>query len=224
MLTLTEKLGDLKLPEVILPKFSLTAEELGRGNLISIKNASIGYKENELFLENINLSLPAKERMAIAGDNGSGKTTLVKAILGDPAVIKTGDWHIPKKEDIGYLDQHYANLNPDMTVLESLSSVATNWSQTEIRRHLSDFLFRGDEAVNMLVKHLSGGEKARLSLSIIAAVTPKLLILDEVTNNIDLETKDHIAQVLNQYPGSILIISHEEDFLEAIGVERVYQT
>lgn len=159
--------------------------------------------------------------MAIIGDNGSGKSTLIKAILGDESVCKTGDWHVIKREDIGYLDQHYGTLNPDKTVLETISDLVPNWSHTEVRRHLNDFLFRKNEEVNAIVSILSGGEKARLSLAQIAAKTPKLLILDEITNNLDLETKEHVVQVIKAYPGAMIIISHEADFLEEIGISEV---
>ncbi|PCI38721.1 MAG: ABC transporter ATP-binding protein [Thiotrichales bacterium] len=90
-------------------------------------------------------------------------------------------------------------------------------------RHLNDFLFRKNEEVNALPATLSGGEKARLCLAIIAATTPKLLILDEITNNLDLETRNHVIEVLREYPGAILIISHDEDFLQEIGVEKSYK-
>ena len=158
--------------------------------------------------------------MAITGDNGSGKSTLIKAILGDESVCKTGDWHGVKQEDIGYLDQHYGTLNPDQTVLETIANLVPHWPHAEIRRHLNAFLFRKNEEVNALVGTLSGGEKARLSLAQIAARTPKLLILDEITNNLDLETKGHVIQVLKSYPGAMIMISHEADFLEAIEVKH----
>jgi ATPase subunit of ABC transporter with duplicated ATPase domains len=93
----------------------------------------------------------------------------------------------------------------------------------DIRQHLSDFLFRKHEQVDALVSTLSGGEKARLSLAHIAAKTPKLLILDEITNNLDLQTRDHMIQVLQQYPGAMLVISHDEDFLRAIGIVDAYR-
>lgn len=96
------------------------------------------------------------------------------------------------------------------------------WSHAEIRRHLNDFLFRKNEEVNALVSTLSGGEKARLSLVQIAAKTPKLLILDEITNSLDLETRDHVIQVLKNYPGVMVVISHDEDFLKAIHVSVFY--
>jgi len=112
-------------------------------------------------------------------------------------------------------------LIPDKTVLETISDLVPAWSHAEIRRHLNDFLFRKNEEVNALVSTLSGGEKARLSLAQIAAKTPKLLILDEITNNLDLETKEHVIQVLKYYPGAMIVISHEADFLEEIGISEL---
>ncbi|QQS17000.1 MAG: ABC transporter ATP-binding protein [Neisseriales bacterium] len=85
-----------------------------------------------------------------------------------------------------------------------------------MRRHLNDFLFRKNEEVNSLVARLSGGSTS-VTLAQIAAKTPKLLILDEITNNLDLETKEHVAQILKAYPGAIDYISHDADFLKEIG-------
>jgi ATPase subunit of ABC transporter with duplicated ATPase domains len=189
--------------------------------VVQISNGSVGYCEGQPILSGISLSLQSPEHIAITGDNGSGKSTLIKAILGDESVCKTGDWHVIKQEDIGYLDQHYGTLIPDKTILETISDLVPAWSHAEIRRHLNDFLFRKNEEVSTLVGTLSGGEKARLSLAQIAAKTPKLLILDEITNNLDLETKEHVIQVLKYYPGAMIVISHEADFLEEIGISEV---
>ena len=191
---LTDQLSDLRLPEIILPKFSLMPESTSSGNLLSISGASIGYAADKIILKNISLAVGEKERIAISGKNASGKSTLLKAILGKYEIFKTGDWH--------YLSviQHIQELRPD-------------WTEIEARRHLNDFLFRKNEEVMQIAANLSGGEKARLSLSMIAAKTTRLLILDEITNNLDLETKEHVIQVLKEYPGAMLIVSHEEDFL-----------
>jgi ATPase subunit of ABC transporter with duplicated ATPase domains len=220
---LAESLSDLRLPEIIVPKFSLSGSDAGRGMIIQISGASVGYFEGQPILSGISLSLGSGQHMAITGDNGSGKSTLIKAILGDESVCKTGEWHVIKREDVGYLDQHYGTLNPDKTVLETIADLVPAWPHTEVRRHLNDFLFRKNEEVNALVRTLSGGEKARLSLAQIAAKTPKLLILDEITNNLDLETKEHVAQVLKYYPGAMIVISHEADFLEEIGVNSYFK-
>jgi ATPase subunit of ABC transporter with duplicated ATPase domains len=184
---LSEQLSEIRLPEIIRPKFHLLHQNTGAKTLVSIVDGTIGYA-NKIILRNINLSVGSRERVAIVGDNGCGKTTLIKAILGDECITKTGDWHVSNPQDIGYLDQHYKNLDLGKSAVEIISAVNPAWSHGEIRRHLNDFLFRKNEEVNASVKNLSGGECARLSLAKIAAHMPKLLILDEITNNIDLET------------------------------------
>jgi len=218
---LVEKLGALRLTEIITPKFSLKASDVKASKtIVSIQGGCCGYTMP--VLEGVFLSLGACDRLAITGDNGSGKSTLVRAILGDVLVKKSGDWTGPKREDIGYLDQHYSTLNPQKTVLETIQEVVPGWSHGELRRHLNDFLFRKNEEVSACVSTLSGGEKARLCLSQIAARTPKLLILDEITNNLDLDSRAHVIQVLQIYPGAMIIISHDSDFLTEIGVKDVY--
>lgn len=295
---LTDQLSDLRLPEIILPKFSLMPESISSGNLLSISNASIGYATDtpiqfqdmdsetrikepqctivhedsespqdskthslkgggcKIILKNISLAVGGKERIAICGKNASGKSTLLKAILGKDEIFKTGDWYFRWKYTaqksrvarseasdvyydtratndaanldlsavyIGYLDQHYSNLKPELSVIQHIQELRPDWTEIETRRHLGDFLFRKNEEVMQLCANLSGGEKARLSLGMIAAKTPRLLILDEITNNLDLETKEHVIQVLKAYPGAMIIVSHEEDFLEAIDIDRIYK-
>ena len=217
---LTEKLAVLQLSEVIVPKFAIASAEIGHKILVAISGGSAGYARGRAIISDVNLRISAGERVAITGDNGSGKSTLIKAILNED-MRELGEWYSLKSADIGYLDQHYDTLIPDETVLESMQILMPNWSVLEIRRHLNDFLFRKNEEVNANIGTLSGGEKARLSLACIAAKTPKLLILDEVTNNVDLETREHIIQVLKGYPGAMIIISHDRDFLNALEVNTI---
>lgn len=200
----------------------LLAEKISSGHLLSITDAHVGYARDKSILKNINLSLTGKDRVAICGKNASGKSTLLKAILGQDEIFTIGSWHLPKIEHIGYLDQHYCTLDPELSVIEHIKEIRSDWTDIEARRHLNDFLFKKNDKIMQLASTLSGGEKARVSLSMIAAKTPKLLILDEVTNNLDLETKEHVIQVLTEYPGAMIVVSHEEDFLEAIGVDHVY--
>lgn len=216
---LMEQIATLRLPEVIKPTFSIQAGESGRV-LVSISDGNVGFKNP--IVTAINLSVITGERIAISGDNGSGKSTLIRAILEDAAIAKTGSWHVLKQEYIGYLDQHYSTLDMEKTVLDIIQCSVSNWSHVEIRKHLNDFLFRKNEEVNASISSLSGGEKARLSLAMIAAITPKLLILDEITNNLDLETRDHVIQVLKDYPGAMVVISHDTDFLESIQITSHY--
>lgn len=219
---LTGQLSDLRLPKIILPKFSLMPENISSCNLLSISSADLGYSVDKIILKNISLSLGGKERIAISGKNASGKSTLLKAILGKDEIFKTGNWYLPRLEHIGYLDQHYSNLQPQLSVIQHIKDLRPDWTEIDVRRHLNDFLFKKNEEVMQIAVNLSGGEKVRLSLSMIAAKTPKLLILDEITNNLDLETKEHVIQVLKEYPGAMIIVSHEENFLETIDIDHNY--
>jgi ATPase subunit of ABC transporter with duplicated ATPase domains len=218
---LNECLSNLRLPEIIKPTFSLTAKEVGSKIIVSISDGQTRYG-NKIILSEITLSVSEGEHLAIVGDNGSGKTTLMKAILNDHQVIKTGIWDLPDNSDIGYLDQHYSSLDSSKTVLETLTDIAPNKTHAELRDLLNSFLFKKNEEVNKSVSVLSGGERARLALAKIAIQTPRLLLIDEITNNIDLETKHHIIQVLREYPGTMIIISHDSAFLEEINITHYY--
>lgn len=220
---ITQNLKDAHMPEIIKPKFNLNARDLtSHKAIISINDGSCGYKQP--VLNNIHLQMMPTEHIAISGENGSGKSTLFKAILGDSHITKNGTWFIPQRSEIGYLDQQYSNLNPQDTVMQVIERVAPHLKSPEIRKHLNDFLFRKNEEVQAITNTLSGGEKARLSLAQIAAQSPRLLLLDEITNNIDLETREHIIEVLKEYPGALMIISHNQDFLDQIRIDTYYQT
>ena len=220
---LLDQLSDLRLPEIIKPKFCLNTENIGLKTLISIFDGTIYYQEDQIILQSINFHLNSGEKIAINGDNASGKSSLIKAILSDLKIIKLGDWTTPKITDIGYLDQHYNTLEDRKTVFETIQDISPDWSHSEIRCHLNDFLFKKNDEINNQTSNLSGGEKARLSLAQIAAKTPRLLILDEITNNLDLKTRNHIVQILKDYPGAMIVISHDQEFLQEIGIRDFYQ-
>lgn len=219
---LNQQLNSLRIPEIIIPRFSITGDHRLNQTVVQISDGCLGYSSSQLMLSNINMLLNCHDKLAIIGKNGSGKTTLIKAIFNDPLIYKTGYWVMPKPSDIGYLDQHYRTLTPNFSVYETIEQIVPLWSSHKIRRHLNDFLFRKNEEVMMPIKLLSGGEKTRLSLAQIAANTPKLLLLDEITNNLDLETKNHVAQILKNYPGAMMVISHDTDFLESINITDIY--
>lgn len=215
---INETLKGLSHVEVITPSFDLSAfHAQGSSNVLQVNRGSVGYG-NKTILSDLSFSLAASEKLAICGKNGCGKTTLLKAIMSNPCVRVSGDWHVPKQESIGYLDQHYQLLNPDETVLETIERVAPHWKHDEVRKHLNAYLFRKNEEVNLKTRFLSGGEKVRLFLAKIAACPPTLLILDEVTNNLDIETKAHVIQILKDYPGAMIVVSHNAEFLEKIDI------
>ncbi|MCF7899916.1 ATP-binding cassette domain-containing protein, partial [Candidatus Babeliales bacterium] len=219
---LREQLSDLYIEEEILPTFSLPAG-VSNKTVISIMQGTVGYQEGKPLVTGISFSLGAGERAVLSGDNGSGKSTVVKALLGNKEVITTGIWSGVKSEQIGYLDQNYGTLKQDTTVFETIKDAVFEWDDKKIRSHLNDFLFRKNEEVQKTVKMLSGGERVRLCLAQIAAKTPELLILDEITNNIDLETREHVIQVLKKYPGALFVISHDQDFLDQMDITDCYE-
>lgn len=216
-----EQMSGLDRPEIIKPKFYLPTGFISHRTLVMIKDGVIGYAEKKL-THQINIQLLGQSRLAITGSNGSGKSTLIKAIMNHKDVDREGDWLVPEPLDIGYLDQHYNQLLENETVLSSLEEIRPDWTHQQIRSHLNDFLFKSNSVVNQLVDSLSGGEKARLSLARIAASPPKLLILDEMTNNLDATTRNHVVQCLQQYPGPMIVISHDEDFLRKINIMEFY--
>jgi ATPase subunit of ABC transporter with duplicated ATPase domains len=229
-----DKLSTITFDKTILPSFALNSDCSRDNVLISVSEGIIKYaNDKRATMKKVNLTIRGGARIAITGKNGSGKSTIFRALMADPIVRKSGEWEIAGikpdefdlhiKEIIGYLDQHYSNLNPEHTVYESISYIRPDWLYEKIRGHLSSFLFKSNESIEGIVRNLSGGEKARLSLAQIAAHSPRLLLLDEITNNVDLDTRNYIIDVLNQYDGALLVISHDQDFLDQIKITKSYR-
>jgi ATPase subunit of ABC transporter with duplicated ATPase domains len=215
-------LADIRIPEIIKPTFTFCAVKDGaRAPLVRVSNGACGY--SHIVLRDLRLQLSFGDRVWITGANGSGKTTLVRAILGEGQVIREGRWYVPAQEEIGYLDQHYNNLNKDLSALELMQEAAPHFKLSGIREHLNRYLLRKNEEVMLKSRFLSGGEKVRLLLAQIGIKTPKLLILDELTNNLDLETREHVIQVLRAFPGALILISHDSDFVDQIGGCRIFE-
>lgn len=216
------RLSELKMPEVITPRFHLAGAE-ARGRVLQISDGTAMYRGTSHRVTGVNIALASGERAHVRGANASGKSLLLKAICGHKAVERTGDWCVPSREKTGVLDQHYADLQPHTSVFEHIHALQPNWSSGDVRLHLNTFLFRKNEEVMAPAHTLSGGEKVRLSLAMIAAHTPQLLLLDEVTCNLDLETKAHLLQVLKAYPGAMLLVCHEDGFVEELSIHHAYE-
>jgi ATPase subunit of ABC transporter with duplicated ATPase domains len=217
---LIENLNDIHKNKVVKLKFDIQSDNF-HGAILSIRNGSI-FRNSKKILDNINIEISSNDRVAIIGKNGSGKSSLVNAIIGNSEIERCGDWNLPNHNFIGYLDQHYRNLDQEVSIFDFVNSLKPDFDNIEIRKILNDFLFRKNEEVYNLIKNLSGGEMARLSLLQISLMNPRLLILDEVNNNLDITTKRYIINLLNKYSGAMIIISHDEDFLDKIGINKIF--
>ncbi len=204
------------------PDFTIGGKQAKSNKLlVEIQEGSCGYQT--MFLKDINFQLAAASRVALVGDNGSGKSTFFKALLGDASVLTEGQWRMPPRSQVGHLDQQYGTLNSQKTVYETVRDVLPGADEQLIRKQLNNFLFKTQEEVHRPTALLSGGERVRLSLALIALQNPALLLLDEPTNNVDLETKEHILQVLQAYPGALVVISHDQSFLDKLELGATYE-
>ncbi|WP_029115930.1 ABC-F family ATP-binding cassette domain-containing protein [Mycobacterium sp. URHB0044] len=174
----------------------------------------------DLFADNgIDLDIRGPERIALTGPNGAGKSTLLRIIAGD-LTPEHGD--VQRADGrIAYLSQRLDLLDPERTVAESLAAFAPSVTHTRRMHLLAQFLFRGDH-IHLPVGSLSGGERLRATLVCVlnAEPAPQLLLLDEPTNNLDLVSVGQLESALNAYRGAFVVVSHDESFLEAIGVQR----
>jgi ATP-binding cassette, subfamily F, member 3 len=152
----------------------------------------------------------------VIGANGSGKSTLLKTLLGMESEF-TGELYLDPKAVIGYFPQEGGGLDPEKTVLEEIMSDVplADSSEEEMRSLLGGFLFSGDQ-VHTRVASLSGGEKSRLLLAKLFLRRPNLLIMDEVTNHLDLESRILLENTLTEYDGSLVFVSHDRAFIDAV--------
>ena len=186
---------------------------------LELNNVSKSYGEKNI-LNNINLLIPRGEKIAFVGRNGEGKSTLSKIIAG--VLDYEGEVKLGHEVQIGYYAQNQQDmLDPEKTVFETLDDVATGDMRVKVKSLLGAFLFSG-EAIDKKVKVLSGGEKARLSLAKMLLFPTNLLILDEPTNHLDMLSKDILKSALIQFDGTLIIVSHDRDFLQGL-TNKVYE-
>ena len=181
--------------------------------VISLKNLSIGY-DNNVLQENINIDIERGDRLGIIGVNGSGKSTLLKTIMEVIPKIK-GKIVYGDNLKIGYFDQDLAMISSDNTILEEFKLANPSIDNEKARTILGSYLFSGED-VNKKIKVLSGGEKVRLSLCKILYNKPNVLILDEPTNHLDIIGKKRLEDILLDYEGTIIFVSHDRYFISKI--------
>jgi ATP-binding cassette subfamily F protein 3 len=190
------------------------AEHSGKVTL-QIKNLKKSYDGETNVFENLNLEVSKGEKIAVLGMNGAGKSTLMKIIAGKEN-YNSGKIEYGFNVIIKYFAQEQSSaMDTDKTVLETLEEVSSGETQSGLRTLLGGFLFRGDDVFKK-VEVLSGGEKSRLALARMLLEKSNFLILDEPTNHLDMKSKDVLAQALRKYEGTIIIVSHDREFLSSI--------
>lgn len=183
-------------------------------HLVDGENLKIGYGD-KVVLSGVSFSIRSGERIGILGVNGAGKSTLVKAIVGELTPM-SGELRRGQGLEIGYFAQHQLDqLRMDETPLEHLRHLAPDARELELRDFLGTYRFSGDFA-EAKVAPMSGGEKARLALALIAWKKPNLLVLDEPTNHLDMETREALTMALSTYEGAVLLVSHDRHLLRAV--------
>ena len=184
---------------------------------LEVKNLAFRYDGKQNLYDDLSFMLNANERFLIVGENGVGKSTLLELIMGilQP---KSGEIKFSQKTEIAYYAQELELLDLDKTVLQNTD--ADGYTELQLRNILGNFLFQGD-AVFKKVSTLSPGEKARVSLCKLLLARANLLILDEPTNHLDPDTQAIIGENFRDYTGTILLVSHNADFAEQIGITRM---
>ncbi len=220
---ISEDLRQLRssLPAIDQMKFGFNNASFHKGKII-FKALEINYKYNDHFLwkENLSFEILSGDRIAIKGQNGSGKTTLIKIILGKLAVEQGNITSLAKKTI--YIDQDYSLLNQDLKIYEQAQVFNDcGLEEHEIKMRLNRFLFSRNDW-DKPCNSLSGGERMRLMLCCLTISNefPEVIILDEPTNNLDIQNIEILTAAINEYQGTLLVISHDQLFLEQINIQK----
>ena len=194
-------------------KTNFKVEKKSGNDVIFVKDLEIGYEENNV-LAKVNFELKKGDMLGIIGSNGTGKSTFLKTLVGKQKELG-GSISFGTNVNIGYFDQQMDELDDNKTVFDEFYDKFPDLTITEVRNSLAAFMFYGDDVFKE-IKTLSGGEKVRLSLSMILKKGPNLLILDEPTNHVDMIGKESLENLLKNYEGTIIVVSHDRYFINKI--------
>lgn len=184
------------------------------------KDLTVGYPEKVVF-RNAEIEVRRGEKVALIGRNGEGKTTLMRVIMGELQPI-SGEAKTGYNVSIGYYAQNQEDiLDRNLTVWETLDNIAVGDVRNKLRDILAQFLFRGED-IDKKVSVLSGGERARLGMAKFMLQPYNVLALDEPTNHMNIKSKDILKQALKAYDGTLIVVSHDRDFLEGL-VDKMYE-
>lgn len=187
--------------------------------VLEMEQVTKAYGEKTIF-KDINLLIERGSKIAFVGQNGQGKSTLIKAIMNE--FDYEGSIKIGHNVQLGYFAQNQAEyLDGEKTLLDTMIDAATDANRSKVRDMLGSFLFRGDD-VEKKVKVLSGGERNRLALCMLLLKPINVLLMDEPTNHLDIKSKNVLKQALKNYEGTLLLVSHDRDFLQGM-TDKVYE-
>ena len=198
-------------------RMDLAQSESSGKKVIEAKDVSFGY-DGKLLLNNVSTTIFRGDRIGLIGPNGSGKTTLLKMLLGELQPT-AGEIRMGSNLQVAYFDQYRATLREDWNALENVSEgrefVEVGGKSKHVIGYLQDFLFTPERA-RAPITRLSGGERNRLLLAKLFAQPSNLLVMDEPTNDLDVETLELLEEILGDYPGTLLLVSHDRDFLDNV--------
>ena len=186
---------------------------------VIVDEMSKSYGDHVVF-KNASMTIEQGQKVAFVGKNGEGKSTMIKAIMGE--IDFEGKCELGHNAMIGYFAQNQASLlDESLSIFETIDQIAVGEVRTKIKDILGAFMFKGDD-INKKVKVLSGGEKTRLAMIKLLLEPVNLLILDEPTNHLDMKTKDIIKDALKAFDGTLVVVSHDRDFLDGL-VTKVFE-
>ncbi|MCS4239554.1 ATP-binding cassette subfamily F protein 3 [Myroides gitamensis] len=216
-----EKLEIIQVDEVDNSALRLKFPPAARSGQYPVTITEMGktYGDHVVF-KDANMVVERGQKVAFVGKNGEGKSTMIKAIMGE--IDYTGSIELGHNIQVGYFAQNQASLlDGDLTIFETVDRIAEGDIRTQIKNILGAFMFSGDD-IQKKVKVLSGGEKTRLAMVKLLLEPYNLLILDEPTNHLDMKTKDIIKAALKDFEGTVILVSHDRDFLDGLA-EKVFE-
>lgn len=210
-----EKMERLEKPTGAEKRIGLKFSDISRADRIICRfdEVDFGYEHTPL-LRKLNFTIERGDKMGLLGKNGSGKTTILELIVGN---LKPDNGYLlrGKKIDVGYFRQSGLQFDPDDRVIDVIKRVLPDYSEGSLRDFLARFLFMGED-VFRAVKTFSGGQLSRLTLATLMATKPNFLILDEPTNHLDIPSREALESALEDYIGTLLVVSHDRFFLDTV--------